>query len=80
MDYCTWFPEGWWATCCAVHDLAYVSQVGKGLADSALLSCVAGSGTGPIVAAASFTVGAFMWVGVRLFGRKYYNAAAKPKV
>lgn len=80
MDYCTWFPEGWWATCCAVHDLAYSTQIGQATADSALLACVAQSGTGPAAAAVSVAVGGVMWLGVRLFGRKFYKKAAKEKV
>lgn len=80
MDYCTWFPEGWWASCCAVHDLAYSAQLGKEIADKALWACVANSAqAGPVAAAASFAVGCFMWVGVRAFGRKYYKAAAPDK-
>ena len=80
MDYCTWFPEGWWAACCAAHDLAYSAQIGKGVADAALASCVAGTGHGPAAAAVSVAVGGLMWLGVRVFGRKYYKAAAKDKV
>jgi hypothetical protein len=29
MDYCTHFPEGWWATCCQAHDVAYAAQIGR---------------------------------------------------
>lgn len=79
MDYCTWFPEGWWAACCAAHDLAYSSQVGKDLADQALLACVANSANGPVLGAASFAVAGLMYAGVRLFGRRYYKNAAKPQ-
>lgn len=80
MDYCTWFPEGWWATCCAAHDLAYASQVGQSVADSALLACVAASGNGPATAAVSVAIGGAMWLGVRLFGRRFYKKAKGAKV
>lgn len=80
MDYCTWFPEGWWSTCCAAHDLAYGTQVGQAIADQALLACVAHSGASPATVGVSVAVGGLMWLGVRLFGRKYYKAAAKEKV
>lgn len=80
MDYCTWFPEGWWATCCAAHDLAYSAQIGKEVADAALMACVAGSGHGPATAAVSVAIGGAMWLGVRLFGRKYYKNAKGDKV
>jgi hypothetical protein len=80
MDYCTLFPEGWWATCCQAHDLAYSLQIGKEAADQALMLCVAGSGHGPVLGAASVVLGGAMWLGVRLFGRKYYKAAGKGKV
>lgn len=79
MDYCTWFPEGWWATCCQAHDLAYINQIGKALADSQLLSCVADSANGSVMAAVSFAVAGLMYVGVRLFGRKYYTNAKANK-
>lgn len=75
MDYCTWFPEGWWSACCAAHDLAYSLQVGKGTADAALAACVAHSAAGPATAALSVAAGGVMWLGVRLFGRRYYKKA-----
>lgn len=81
MDYCTWFPEGWWSACCAAHDLAYSAQIGKDVADAALMACVAGSGGSAGTAAVSVAIGGAMWLGVHLFGRKYYKAAGKdPKV
>ena len=36
MDYCTHFPEGWWATCCQAHDAAYAAQIGRIEADLGL--------------------------------------------
>lgn len=80
MDYCTWFPEGWWSTCCAVHDLAYSAQLGKAVADQALWACIAQSGTGPATVALSVAAGGVAWLGVRLFGRKYYKKAGADKV
>lgn len=80
MDYCTYFPEGWWAVCCGAHDLAYSLQVGKEMADAILFKCVANSGQGPAAAALSVAIGGAMWLGVRLFGRKYYKQASKGKV
>lgn len=79
MDYCTLFPEGWWSHCCAAHDAAYAAQIGQAVADSALLQCVAASGDGLLVGAASAVVGATMWLGVRLFGRRWYKRAKDDK-
>ena len=45
-----------------------------------LMTCVAGSGGGPATAAVSVAIGGAMWLGVRLFGRKYYKNARKDKV
>lgn len=75
MDYCTWFPEGWWADCCQAHDLAYAAQVGKELADAALFQCVSASASAPVMAAASAVAGGLMWLGVRVFGRRFYKKA-----
>lgn len=80
MDYCTSWFEGWWADCCAAHDLAYSAQIGKAAADLALATCVAGSGHGPLIGAASVVIGGVMWLGVRVFGRKFYKNAAQTKV
>jgi hypothetical protein len=75
MDYCTWFPEGWWGYCCEAHDAAYAAQIGKEIADSALLQCVASSN--PSLAAASLVIASMMYAGVRIFGTRYYNNAKK---
>lgn len=69
MDYCTLFPEGWWAHCCKAHDADYAAQIGKALADERLWQCVAGGD--PL----SWLVGGLMFAGVALFGRKYYKKA-----
>lgn len=76
MDYCTGWFEGWWQTCCKVHDSEYAQQVGKALADSNLFNCVAHSGNSVLMASASVGVALIMWAGVSLFGKRYYNKAA----
>lgn len=76
MDYCTLWPEGWWAHCCAAHDAAYAAQVARDVADKALLQCVVASATSsPALAVVSAVVGTVMYVGVRLAGRFFYNKA-----
>lgn len=75
MDYCTLFPEGWWAHCCAAHDSDYLAQIGKALADERLLQCVASAGDGGLIGAVSVGVAGVMWLGVRLFGRRFYRRA-----
>lgn len=71
MDYCTSFPEGWWAHCCQAHDLAYTGQVSRTLADQQLWGCVSSSGHG--LGLLSFAIGTVMFVGVRAFGAYYYR-------
>lgn len=76
MDYCTLFPEGWWAHCCAAHDAAYAAQVARDVADMDLLRCVAASATSsPALAVVSAIIGTVMYVGVRLAGRWFYDKA-----
>lgn len=75
MDYCTSFLEGWWANCCEIHDSEYAMQIGKALADSNLLHCVATSGTDPLTVALSAIAGVIMFIGVRLFGSRFYKGA-----
>lgn len=75
MDYCTLWPEGWWAHCCAAHDAAYAAQVARSAADKALLQCVAASTSSPALAVVSAVVGVAMYVGVRLGGRFFYDKA-----
>lgn len=74
MDYCTLFPEGWWGHCCEAHDVAYAAQVGQLLADTELMLCVATAGGGWL-APVSAAVGVVMYIGVRTFGRRWYNRA-----
>lgn len=76
MDYCTLFPEGWWAHCCAAHDADYLAQIGKLLADERLLQCVAAAGDGN---PASWLIGVVMFAGVGLFGRRFYRKAVEGK-
>lgn len=73
-DYCTLFPEGWWAHCCKAHDAAYAAQIGKELADEYLLLCVASSG-----GALSWLIGSVMFAGVTLFGWRFYRRAGVGK-
>lgn len=82
MDYCTLWFEGWWSHCCEAHDADYAAQIGQALADERLLSCVAGAlpqlaADHPALAAvfgvASAAVGGLMYMGVRLFGSRYYR-------
>lgn len=81
MDYCTWFPEGWWSACCEAHDRNYADQIGQLIADGKLFLCVATSGDNVLEVAASVIVAAVMLAGVTLFGRRYYiNANQKDKV
>lgn len=77
MDYCTLFSEGWWAHCCAAHDADYAAQIGKLLADERLLQCVSASGDGGLVGVASVGVAGVMWLGVRIFGRRFYRKAGE---
>jgi hypothetical protein len=82
MDHCTLWPEGWWSHCCAVHDADYSAQAGRLVADVRLLQCVAESlpdvaMSNPVMVGAalmaSATVSAVMFIGVRLFGRRFYR-------
>lgn len=75
MDYCTWFPEGWWQHCCQVHDAAYAAGLPKPGADLDLLLCVAQSAPEPWLMVASVAVGGLMFLGVTLFGAPYYRKA-----
>jgi hypothetical protein len=78
MDYCTLFPEGWWSHCCAAHDLAYANQVGRAGADFDLLMCVASSTSSPMLLGVSTLIAGVMFIGVRVFGRYFYNKAKQP--
>lgn len=79
MDYCTWFPEGWWAHCCAVHDGNYADQIGQLVADVKLFTCVATSGDNVLEVTAGVIAAVTMLCGVSLFGKRYYDNS-KPKV
>ena len=85
MDYCTLWFEGWWSHCCQAHDADYSVQIGQALADGQLFSCVvnslpAAALDNPLLAAgagaASLVIGGGMWLGVRVFGRRFYKNAA----
>lgn len=78
-DYCTAFLEGWWAHCCAAHDADYAAQVLRALADERLLQCVASAGAGGLLGAVSAGVAGVMWLGVSLFGRRFYRKAGEGK-
>lgn len=73
MDYCTLFPEGWWATCCEIHDKEYAAQIGQALADANLFNCVANSGSDQVTIILSLIIGVTMWIGVSVFGSKFYK-------
>lgn len=84
MDYCTLWLEGWWAHCCQAHDADYAAQVGQALADERLLACVASAlpelaANHPVAAAgfgvASVVVGGVVFLGVRVFGSRFYRKA-----
>lgn len=87
VDHCTAFIEGWWAACCADHDLGYAEQIGRLLADDRLWSCVTHSlpamaADNPFIAAAcaagSMVIGGVMWLAIRLFGGRFYDLAKRP--
>lgn len=75
MNHCTLWPDGWWSHCCAAHDADYAAQVVRALADERLLQCVAESAPSPWLAAAAAVVGGTMFVGVRLFGARFYRSS-----
>lgn len=86
MDYCTLWFEGWWAHCCEAHDLGYALETGKALADDALFSCVVNSlpqlatenpALAGLASLASLIVGGTMWLGVRVFGGRFYKKPAQ---
>lgn len=78
-DYCTMFLEGWWSHCCQAHDADYAAQIGKVLADERLWQCVAASADGGLIGIASAGVAVVMWIGVRMFGRRFYRRAGEGK-
>lgn len=84
QDYCSYFPEGFtlgslqwsWQHCCLAHDDAYTIQIDRKEADADLFKCVYTSSDAP-VAALGFLVGGIMFIGVRAFGKRFYNRASK---
>ncbi len=64
-DWCTGWPDGAWAHCCALHDIAFTMQTGLIGANATLAACVARSGW-PVMAAV-------MLAGVTLFGGFFYK-------
>lgn len=77
MDYCTWFPEGWWSHCCKAHDAAYSDQLGKLIADAKLFLCVASSGDSVTTGVISVAVAATMFIGVLMAGGSFYRNSKK---
>lgn len=74
QDACTLWPDGWWRACCVAHDLAYETGASRLDADVELLSCVATSAEG-LLGLASVGVAALMFVGVRVFGGRFWRRA-----
>lgn len=77
VDHCTLFPEGWWSHCCEGHDADYAAQAARHTADLELLQCVATSGDGLLVGAASMVIGMVIFAGVRVFGGRFYRKAGR---
>lgn len=75
MGHCTLWLEGWWSNCCAAHDASYAEQVERLVADTDLFMCVAASAPTPVLAAVSAVIGGIMWLGVRVFGARFYRKA-----
>lgn len=79
QNYCTLWPEGWWADCCKQHDLDYLNQVSRTVADSRLFQCVAESypsmmtNDSLVIGGLSLAVATVMYVGVRIFGFYFYK-------
>lgn len=72
MDHCTLWFEGWWAHCCAVHDVQYSGAVPRAISDLELLHCVATSGPEWLLPV-SVLVAVCMYIAVRIFGSAFYN-------
>lgn len=77
VDHCTLFFEGWWSHCCKGHDADYAAQAARYAADLELLQCVATSGDGALIGAVSTVIGVAMFVGVRIFGGRFYRKAGR---
>lgn len=74
-----WF-EGWWGDCCKVHDLAYDMGLDRAVADADLWSCVVQASTSPVGGLVGLGVGSLMYVGVRVFGGRFYKKAQENKL
>ena len=79
MDYCTLWFEGFWSDCCKAHDLAYDTQIPRAIADADLVTCVALAAGTPGAAWVGVLAAGAMFVGVRVFGWKFYKKAGKHK-
>lgn len=77
MDYCTLWFEGWWSDCCKAHDNDYALQIGQALADEKLFQCVVSSASSPALGLAAGVIGTVMFLGVRVFGKRFYKRAAR---
>lgn len=77
MDYCTLWFEGFWSDCCKAHDLAYDMQIPRAIADADLTTCVALATNSPGAAWVGAIAAGVMFVGVRVFGKRFYKKAAK---
>jgi hypothetical protein len=77
MDYCTLFPEGWWAHCCQAHDLAYANQVSRAVADLDLFWCVMDSAPNTLLLGATMLISGLMYLGVTVFGNYFYKRAKR---
>lgn len=73
-NHCTLFLEGFstkysWSHCCEAHDRAYEIQVDKSQADIDLFNCVREADP----TAVTWVVAVLMFVGVSLFGARWYR-------
>ena len=76
VDHCTGWFEGWWAHCCAAHDVVYgtaAELADKIKGDFDLWGCVAS--TGPVGA----VIGTAMFGAVSTFGLYFWRKARKDK-
>lgn len=73
MNWCTNWPDGWWRHCCAIHDVAYTLGLDRAQADADLAACVARESWLGLAG----VIGLIMWIGVRVFGGRYYRRCRK---
>lgn len=78
QDYCTFWPEGWWASCCQAHDAAYAEQAGRAASDYELMLCVAQTAPEPLPVLLVGLTALAMYAGVRLFGSRFYRNSKPP--